>query len=37
MHLAVYRATDAAAIVHTHAPHATTLATVVDELPRSTT
>ncbi len=33
MHLAVYRATDAAAIVHTHAPHATTLATVVDELP----
>ena len=33
MHLAVYRATDAAAIVHTHAPHATALATVVDELP----
>ena len=33
MHLAVYRATDAAAIVHTHAPYATTLATVVDELP----
>ena len=33
MHLAVYHATDAAAIVHTHAPYATTLATVVDELP----
>ncbi len=33
MHLAVYGATDAAAIVHTHAPYATTLATVVDELP----
>ena len=33
MHLAVYRATDAAAIVHTHAPYATALATVVDELP----
>jgi len=33
MHLAVYHATDAAAIVHTHAPHATALATVVDELP----
>jgi L-fuculose-phosphate aldolase len=33
MHLAVYRATDAAAIVHTHAPYATTLSTVVDELP----
>jgi len=33
MHLAVYHATDAAAIVHTHAPYATVLATVVDELP----
>ena len=33
LHLAVYRATDAAAIVHTHAPYATTLASVVDELP----
>ena len=33
MHLAVYRGTGAAAIVHTHAQHATTLATVVDELP----
>ncbi len=33
MHLAVYHATDAAAIVHTHAPHATVLASVVDELP----
>ena len=33
MHLAVYHATDAVAIVHTHAPYATALATVVDELP----
>jgi len=33
MHLAVYRGTNAAAIVHTHAPYATTLAPVVDELP----
>jgi L-fuculose-phosphate aldolase len=33
MHRAVYRATGATAIVHTHAPYATTLATVVDELP----
>jgi len=33
MHLAVYGTTDAAAIVHTHAPYATTLATVVEELP----
>ena len=33
MHLAVYESTDAGAIVHTHAPYATTLATVVDELP----
>jgi L-fuculose-phosphate aldolase len=33
MHLAVYGSTDARAIVHTHAPYATTLATVVDGLP----
>jgi L-fuculose-phosphate aldolase len=33
MHLIVYGATDATAIVHTHAPYATTLATVVEELP----
>jgi L-fuculose-phosphate aldolase len=33
MHLAVYRSTAAGAIVHTHAPYATTLATVFDELP----
>ena len=33
MHLAVYRGTEAAAIVHTHAPYATTLSAVVDELP----
>ncbi len=33
MHLAAYRATGAAAIVHTHAPFATALASVVDELP----
>ena len=33
MHLAVYESTNAGAIVHTHAPYATTLATVVDELP----
>jgi L-fuculose-phosphate aldolase len=33
MHLAVYTATDARAIVHTHAPFATALSTVVDELP----
>lgn len=33
MHLLAYRSTDAGAIVHTHAPYATTLATVVDELP----
>ena len=31
--IAVYGATGAAAIVHTHAPYATALATVVDELP----
>ncbi len=33
MHLAVYRRTSAAAVVHTHSPHATVLATVVDVLP----
>jgi L-fuculose-phosphate aldolase len=33
MHLAVYRGTEAAAVVHTHSPYATVLSTVVDELP----
>ena len=34
MHLAVYHAEpDAAAVVHTHAPYASALSTVVDELP----
>lgn len=33
LHLAVYRATDARAIVHTHAEHATTIGLVLDELP----
>lgn len=33
MHLAVYRATGARAIVHTHAVHATAVSTLVDELP----
>ncbi|MEV4442523.1 class II aldolase/adducin family protein [Streptomyces sp. NPDC049577] len=33
MHLAVYRATDAAAIVHTHAVHATAVSTLVTEMP----
>jgi L-fuculose-phosphate aldolase len=33
MHLAVYRSTGAAAIVHTHAVHATAVSTLVDELP----
>ncbi|KNB52546.1 class II aldolase/adducin family protein [Streptomyces caatingaensis] len=33
LHLAVYRATDATAIVHTHAVHATAVSTLVDELP----
>ncbi|RKN42449.1 class II aldolase/adducin family protein [Streptomyces hoynatensis] len=33
MHLAVYRETGAAAIVHTHAVHATAVSTLVDELP----
>ncbi|OIJ66138.1 class II aldolase/adducin family protein [Streptomyces mangrovisoli] len=33
MHLAVYRATDARAVVHTHAVHATAVSTLVEELP----
>lgn len=33
MHLAVYRTTDARAVVHTHAVHATAVSTLVDELP----
>jgi L-fuculose-phosphate aldolase len=33
MHLAVYRRTSAAAVVHTHSPYATVLSTVVDALP----
>lgn len=33
MHLAVYQATDAAAVVHTHSPFVVALSTVVDELP----
>ncbi|MFF1689930.1 class II aldolase/adducin family protein [Streptomyces sp. NPDC058254] len=33
MHLAVYRATSARAIVHTHAVHATAVSTLVPELP----
>ncbi|QKW05787.1 class II aldolase/adducin family protein [Streptomyces sp. NA04227] len=33
MHLSVYRATDAAAVVHTHAVHATAVSTLVPELP----
>ncbi|MEU3530007.1 class II aldolase/adducin family protein [Streptomyces murinus] len=33
MHLAVYRTTDARAIVHTHAVHATAVSTLVTELP----
>ncbi|MGW1958146.1 class II aldolase/adducin family protein [Streptomyces sp. NPDC001920] len=33
MHLAVYRATDAGAVVHTHAVHATAVSTLVPELP----
>jgi L-fuculose-phosphate aldolase len=33
MHLAVYRATPAAAVVHTHAVHATAVSTLVSELP----
>ncbi|MFD5005661.1 class II aldolase/adducin family protein [Streptomyces mutabilis] len=33
MHLAVYRATDAGAVVHTHAVHATAVSLLVPELP----
>ncbi|UWE09074.1 class II aldolase/adducin family protein [Actinacidiphila bryophytorum] len=33
LHLAVYRGTEAEAIVHTHAPHATAVSTLVDVLP----
>ena len=33
MHTAVYRATDAGAVVHTHPLHATALSTLLDELP----
>ena len=33
MHLALYAKTDATAIVHTHSPYATTLSTLLDELP----
>ncbi|HEU5004235.1 MAG TPA: class II aldolase/adducin family protein [Actinomycetota bacterium] len=33
MHLAAYRATGAGAVVHTHSPYATTLGTLVDEIP----
>ncbi|MGP4004719.1 class II aldolase/adducin family protein [Streptomyces sp. 8N706] len=33
MHLAVYRDTEAAAVVHTHAVHATAVSTLVPELP----
>jgi len=33
MHLAIYRATDAHAVVHTHAAHATAVSTLVPELP----
>jgi L-fuculose-phosphate aldolase len=33
MHLAVYRATDAVAVVHTHSPFVVALSTVLDELP----
>ncbi|MEU3250293.1 class II aldolase/adducin family protein [Streptomyces sp. NPDC006997] len=33
LHLAVYRATDARAVVHTHAVHATAVSTLVPELP----
>ncbi|MFI2433684.1 class II aldolase/adducin family protein [Streptomyces sp. NPDC018693] len=33
MHLAVYRATDAGAVVHTHAVHATAVSTLLSELP----
>lgn len=33
LHLAVYRGTGAAAVVHTHAPHATAVSLLTDELP----
>ena len=33
MHLAVYRTTEATAIVHTHSPFVVALSTVLDELP----
>ncbi|MFG2756110.1 class II aldolase/adducin family protein [Streptomyces wuyuanensis] len=33
MHLAIHRSTDAVAVVHTHAVHATAVSTLVDELP----
>ncbi|MEI5671766.1 MULTISPECIES: class II aldolase/adducin family protein [unclassified Nocardioides] len=33
LHLGVYADTDASAVVHTHAPYATALACVLDELP----
>jgi L-fuculose-phosphate aldolase len=33
LHLGVYAATDAAAVVHTHAPYSTVVACVLDELP----
>nr|WP_116706959.1 class II aldolase/adducin family protein [Actinomycetospora cinnamomea] len=33
MHTAVYRGTDAGAVVHTHPVHATALSTLLDELP----
>lgn len=33
LHLGVYADSDASAVVHTHAPHATALACVLDELP----
>jgi L-fuculose-phosphate aldolase len=33
LHTRIYESTDAAAVVHTHSPFATTLACVIDELP----
>ena len=33
LHLAIYRNTEARAVVHTHAVHATAVSTLVDELP----
>ncbi len=35
LHLAVYRASEHSAVVHTHAPASTALSTVVDEVPAS--